>query len=393
MKEKIFKRLLRAPDHSFFLFGPRGVGKSTWLKNILPHAVLIDLLDASQYLEFTRNPHVLEAFVGNRPAQSWIVIDEIQKNPELLDEVHRLMEIRKWKFALCGSSARKLQRSGINLLAGRALTLNMENFSFAEIGDSFNFEFSLEWGLLPLVQLDRINAANILHAYVNTYLKEEIREEGIIRSMPPFLRFLNIAGLLNGQTINGQNIASEASVPRSNVDTYFSILIDTLLGHFLPAYIPQLKVRERTHPKFYWFDAGVARSAAGLLHDPVDRMWKGFALETLIFHELRVFNETQQRHRSISYYHTAGGFEIDFVIETRKRQSSSPPHVVCLEVKMAERWDRKWEKSIRDLHANPKIRVDKMIGIYTGKRIYHFDGFDILPINEFLRQLHAGEIF
>ncbi len=393
MHEEVFKRLLKMPDHSFFLFGPRGVGKSTWLKNVLPQAIFIDLLDASQYLELTRNPHILEAFIGNRPDQSWIVIDEIQKNPELLDEVHRLMEARKWKFALCGSSARKLQRSGINLLAGRALTLNMENFSSAEMNDAFNFEFSLEWGLLPLVQSDKKNAANILHAYVNTYLKEEIREEGIIRSMPPFLRFLSIAGLLNGQTMNGQNIATGASVPRSNVDIYFSILIDTLLGHFLPAYQPQLKIRERTHPKFYWFDTGIARAAAGLLHDPVDRMWKGFALETLIFHELRVFNETQQKHWSISYYHTAGGSEIDFVIETQKRQSSSPPHVVCLEVKMTEKWDRKWERSIRDLHANSKICVDQMIGIYTGKRAYHFDGFDVLPIAEFLKRLHTGEIF
>ena len=128
---------------------------------------------------------------------------------------------------------------------------------------------------------------------VNTYLKEEIKEEGIVRNLPPFLRFLEVAGLLNGQVVNGQNIAREASIPRASVDSYFSILEDTLLGHFLPAYRPKAKVREQAHPKFYWFDPGVARGAAGLLFDPVDRLWRGTALETTLFHELRVYNDTQ----------------------------------------------------------------------------------------------------
>ncbi|MBI4027443.1 MAG: ATP-binding protein [Verrucomicrobia bacterium] len=387
------KRLLKVPDRSFFLFGPRGVGKSTWLKEHLREAFFVDLLDASLSLELMRNPHVLEALVGNRPAESWVVLDEIQKIPALLDETHRLMETRKWRFALCGSSARKLRRGGVNLLAGRALTLNMESLSFGEMGSRFDFEFSLEWGLLPFVQNDRKNAAGILRAYVNTYLKEEIREEGIVRMVPPFVRFLSVAGLLNGQTVNAQNIASEAAVPRSSVDVYFSILSDTLIGHFLPAYQPRLKVRERTHPKFYWFDAGVARSSAGLLGDPADRSWKGFALETLVFHELRVFNEVLQKHRPLAYYRTAAGVEIDFIIETRKRHADSPPRVVCLEVKLADRWNRKWEKPMRELHANPGIGVERMIGVYTGDRTYHYEGLDVLPIAEFLKQLHQGKVF
>ena len=387
------KRLLKVPDRSFFLFGPRGVGKSTWLRDHLHEAFFADLLDASLSLELMRNPHALEALVGNRPAKSWVVLDEIQKIPALLDETHRLMETRNWRFALCGSSARKLRRGGVNLLAGRALTLNMESLSFGEMGSQFDFESSLEWGLLPFVQNDRKNAAGILSAYVNTYLKEEIREEGIVRSLPPFVRFLSVAGLLNGQAVNAQNIASEAAVPRSSVDVYFSILLDTLIGHFLPAYQPRLKVRERTHPKFYWFDAGVARASAGLLGDPVDRSWKGFALETLVFHELRVFNEARQKHRHLAYYRTAAGVEIDFILETRKRHANSPPQVVCLEVKLADRWDRKWEKPMRELHANPGIRVERMIGVYTGDRTYHYEGLDVLPIAEFLKQLHQGKVF
>jgi predicted AAA+ superfamily ATPase len=393
MRQVRIKRLLTAPERSFFLFGPRGTGKSTWLREVFGQAMYLDLLDASLFLELSQDPHALEAMAGDRPPASWIVLDEIQKIPALLDEVHRLMELRQWRFALCGSSARKLRRTGVNLLAGRALTLHMEPFSSEELADRFGLDFCLQWGLLPIVQTDRQDAPDILGAYVNTYLKEEIREEGLVRKAPPFLRFLGIAGQLNGQVVNAQNISREAGVPRSSVDAYFSILTDTLVGHFLPAYQPRLKVREHTHPKFYWFDPGVARAAAGLLHDPADRSWLGFALETLVYHELRVFNEVGRRHRSITYYATASGTEIDFVIETRQGRPQSPAHVVFIEVKLAGKWDRQWERAMRDLKARRGLVVDRMIGVYTGPRSYHYDGLDVLPVEDFLRQLHQGQVY
>jgi predicted AAA+ superfamily ATPase len=386
-------RLLACPERSFFLFGPRGTGKSTWLNQVLPAALRLDLLDASLFLELARDPHRLEALAGSRPAGAWVVLDEIQKVPALLDEVHRLMESRRWRFALCGSSARKLRRGGANLLAGRALTLNLEGFSAAEVGGAFDPHFSLEWGTLPFVQQDQPQAPDILAAYVNTYLKEEIREEGLIRNVPPFLRFLGVAGQLNGQAVNGHNIAREAAVPRSTVDTYFAILTDTLLGHFLPAWRPGAKVREAAHPKFYWFDPGVARAAAGLLRDPVDRLWQGTALETLVFHELRVFNEVSRKLRPLAYYRTSAGVEIDFIIETRKRQSASPPQVVVIEVKLAEKWDRSWDKPMRDLATQPGLKVERLFGIYTGPRAYQFGNVQVLPIAEFLTALHRGEVF
>ena len=386
-------RLLPLPKRSFFLFGPRGTGKSTWLRQVLGRAVYLDLLDASLFLELSRDGHALEAIAGDRPAGTWIVLDEIQKIPALLDEVHRLMESRRWRFALCGSSARKLRRSGVNLLAGRAVTCQMEPFSVAELGPRVDLDFCLEWGLLPIVQTDRDSAPGILSAYFNTYLKEEIREEGLVRKVPPFVRFLGIAGQLNGQVVNGQNIAREAGVPRASVDAYFSILIDTLVGHFLPAYQPRLKVREQVHPKFYWFDPGVARAAAGWLHDPADRSWLGYALETLVYHELRVFNEVAGRHRSIAYYATSSGAEIDFVIETQRARTGSPPHVACIEVKLAKKWDRSWERAMQDLKSRPGITMDRMIGVYTGPRVYHYDGLDVLPVEEFFRQLHQGKVF
>lgn len=393
MKKFYIKRQLKVPDRSFFLFGPRGVGKTTWLREDLPDAVFFDLLDASLYFELSQRPGNLEAMAGNLPADSWVVIDEIQKIPELLDEIHRLMETRGWRFALCGSSARKLRRGGVNLLGGRAVTRNLSPFSSRELGDAFNLGFSLQWGSLPYVQLDPKNAADILNSYVNTYIKEEIKEEGIVRSLPPFLRFLSIAGKLNGQLINGQNISREAGVSRSSVDVYFSILEDTLLGHFLPAYRPNVKVREQIRPKFYWFDPGVARAAAGLLFDPVDRLWQGTTLENMIYHELRVYNSTQNKNRDIFFYRTGSGVEIDFIIEVRKRQQSSNAHIICLEVKMAEKWDRRWERPMRSLSNSDRIEVDKMFGIYRGKRAYYFDGIDVLPVEDFLRLLHQGGVF
>ena len=392
-KETFIPRLLRCPDRSFFLFGPRGTGKSTWLRQVLPGAVRFDLLDTSLYLELSRDPHRLEALIGKRSSGSWIVLDEIQKIPTLLDEVHRLMETRRWRFALCGSSARKLRRGGANLLAGRAITLNMEGFSAAELGSDFDLEFSLNWGALPFVQLERHNAADILEAYVNTYLKEEIREEGLVRNVSPFLRFLNVAGQLNGQSVHGQNIAREASLPRSTVDTYFSILVDTLLGHFLPAWRPGLKVREAAHPKFYWFDPGIARAAAGLIREPADRVWQGAALETLIFHELRVYNESSRKRRPLAYYRTASGVEIDFIIESTKRHTNVPAHLVAVEVKRAEKWNRSWESGLRNLAGQEGVKADRLIAVYTGTRTYHFEGLDVLPVSEFLQRLHQGKVF
>ena len=392
-RNEIIPRLLQRPDRSFFLFGPRGTGKSTWLQQVLPDAFRLDLLDASLFLELSRDPHRLEALIGGRPAGTWIVLDEIQKVPTLLDEVHRLMGLQKWTFALCGSSARKLRRGGANLLAGRALTLSMEGFSAAELGDTFDLEFALNWGLLPFIWNEPKAAADILAAYVNTYLKEELQAEGLIRNVPPFVRFLAVAGQVNSQVVNAQNIARDAAVARSTVDTYFSVLTDTLVGHFLPAWRPGLKVREAAQPKFFWFDPGVARASAGLLRDSTDRMWQGAALETIIYHELRVYNEVSRKQRSLYYYRTPAGVEVDFIIETARRRPDSNPRVIAVEVKRAERWDRTWEKHMRALAASTGVTVERMFGVYCGSRSYQFDNITVLPVGDFIKALFSGDIF
>jgi len=391
-----FERQLEPPKTSFFLFGPRSVGKSHWIKEHFEKAVFFDLLNHRLSLELTRDPTLLEAKIGDRPKGTWICLDEIQKIPALLDEVHRLMENRQYRFALTGSSARKLKRGGADLLAGRAITRQMEGLVYSEIGRNFDLTKVTQWGTLPMIAShysDPAFLADTLSAYVHTYVREEIKEEGLVRKTEPFIRFLEIAALMNGQELNKENIARDAHVPRSTVDVYFSILEDTLLGHFLPAYRAEAKVREKAHPKFYWFDPGVARGAANLLYDPVDSVWEGRALETYLFHELRVFNHLHSKQRKISYYQTGAGAEIDFVIETARRTASSKPRVVCIEVKRATRWRREWEKPILSLRESQSVIVDKMIGVYCGKEALTFDGFRVLPVADFLEELNAGRVF
>jgi predicted AAA+ superfamily ATPase len=269
----------------------------------------------------------------------------------------------------------------------------MESFSAAELGAEFDLEAALNWGQLPFVRNEPEAAADILAAYVNTYLKEELRAEGLIRNVPPFVRFLGVVGQMNGQAVNVQNIARDATVARSTVDTYFSVLADTLVGHVLHAWRPGLKVREAAQPKFYWFDPGVARAAAGLLRDPADRIWQGAALETLVFHELRVYNEVSRKQRPLFYYRTPAGVEVDFIIETGRRRPESPSRVAAIEVKRAERWDRAWDKPFRSLAETSGIKVERMIGVYCGPRSYQFDRVRVLPMADFVKELFGEEIF
>jgi predicted AAA+ superfamily ATPase len=387
------ERRLRIPDRSFFLFGPRGVGKSHLIRGALPGAVTFDLLNTGLQLRLTRSPDLLEASVGSQPRGTWVWIDEVQKVPALLDEVHRLIESRGWRFALSGSSARKLLRQGANLLAGRASTRRLEAFSAVELSDHFDLSHALQWGTLPLVVGEPDAARDVLDAYVHTYIREEVKEEGLVRRLEPFLRFLDVAGALNGQIVNVENIAREAQVPRKSAVQYFSVLEDTLMTHPLPAFQPQLKVREVSHPKYYWFDPGVARAAAGLLDGPVDSNWLGQALETLVFHELRVYNHTSNRNKAFSYYRTRAGLEVDFVIELERRTASRKAKICCIEVKSSRKWDRRWEAAMRGLADSGKLRLDRMIGIYLGDATYHFDGVDVLPLPRFLNELFAGHVY
>lgn len=393
MKNQGFPRIYRKPTRSFFLFGPRGVGKTTWLQSVLPEALWIDLLAHRDYLELSGNPSILADRAGHLKDGDWVVIDEVQKVPAVLDEVHRIMQSRDIHFAISGSSARKLKREGANLLGGRALTLRMEALSAREVGEHFALEPTLQLGSLPLVVRNGENAIALLEAYIETYLREEIRQEGLVRKFAPFVRFLSIAGMLNAQTVNLLNVSREAGVSRNAVEGYFSILIDTLIGHWLPAYRPGVKVRESAGPKFYWFDPGVARAAAGLLHEPMDRLWRGTALETWFFHELRVYNQSSGKKRGLYFYRTLDGAEADFVVELAPKRHGRPAEVALLEVKSSDSWNPVWEKTIRRLSEVPGLTVKKAFGVYLGTVRYTRAGIEVMPAGVFLEELYGGRVF
>ena len=267
MSLRALPRIYRLPNGSFFLFGLRGVGKSTWIRSQLPDAHRFDLLDEGLYQELLADPAPFAGDLRRLDPGGWVVVDEVQRLPGLLNEVHRSIEERGLRFALLGSSARKLRAAGVNLLGGRALWREMFPLTPEELGEDFDLERTLQVGALPLV-LDSDSPHETLRAYVQLYLREEIKGEALVRNLPGFARFLPVAGLFHGQLVNVSGIARDAGVARTTVEGYLGVLEDTLLVRRLPAYEARLRVRERKHPKLYWVDPGVARAAKGA-HGPV----------------------------------------------------------------------------------------------------------------------------
>src|SRR5579872_7205516 len=266
-----FNRRLKPPSQSFFLFGPRATGKSTWLKAHFQNSLHIDLLRNDVYFGFTSHPATFrERVLAYDPATTWIIVDEIQRASSLLHDVHSLIESHHYRFALSGSSARKLKRGQANLLAGRALIKHMYPLIYAEYGDAITLDEAIRFGTLPHIVTTPESRIDELEAYVGTYLREEIKEEALTRNVQAFSRFLEIAALMNGQVTNLSNIARDAAIPRATVSTYFEVLVDTLLGFWLPAWIPRAKVKETSHPKFYFFDCGVVRAIMGTLRDKIE---------------------------------------------------------------------------------------------------------------------------
>ena len=385
-------RSYKIPSKSFFLFGPRGVGKSTWIKELGGYALRIDLLRHATFLELNRDPSLLEAQTKHLQKGDVVFIDEIQKIPELLDEVHRLMEDKGLEFILTGSSARKLKRIGINLLAGRAHTYKMYPLTLRELGTTYPIDELLKMGTLPIVLRDPNSAQETLASYVDTYLKEEIREEALVRKISDFQRFLTIAGNLNSGVINFQSVARDSGKSGATIQSWFQILEETLLGSFVPAYRPGFKVREVAHPKFYWFDPAVARTAAGLSENHIDSLSQGSALETLVLQEIKVYLEVTRQRMNIYYYATQGVGEIDFIIETRPKTTSQTQQFISVEVKLAQKWRRDFEGPSRALMATAGKSHQKMIGVYLGTERLTFDNFEVFPLMEFVSALYAGEL-
>ncbi len=389
----MFKRIFQMPKKSFFLLGPRGTGKSTWFRT-QTFDLVIDLLKSRTRLELERNPSHLHALTAPIASGGWVLIDEVQKIPALLDEVHSIYEERGINFALTGSSARKLKRSGVNLLAGRALNFSFFPLVYPEYGDAIPLMDRVEWGTLPLVVDQMEHRADTLETYVDNYLRQELVEEGIVRNLEPFTRFLQVAALMNAQILNVENIARDAQVKRPTVDKYFEVLIDTLIGYRLPAYQPGLKTKEVAHPKFYFFDPGVARAAAGLVREPLDRSQLGFQLETFILNEVRAYNEYSRRKRDLYHYALSGGRDIDLIIQLEKKTTSKSDRVVAIEFKLKNKWDSGWTKQLEEFRAwKGASSVEKLIGVYTGEQRLKIGNVEVFPVDGFLKALHSGEIY
>jgi predicted AAA+ superfamily ATPase len=373
----MYARLTSPPrNKSFFLFGPRGTGKTTWVKAEFPRAVYLDLLEAELFNDLTANPQRLGNFIP--PGfKDWIVIDEVQRVPELLHEVHRLIESRKYRFVLTGSSARKLRGRGSNLLAGRALSLSLHPLTAAELGDDFRLKQSLRFGHLPGACMEE-DPKRYLESYVKTYLEEEVRQEGLTRNLASFARFLEAASFSQGAVLNISAVARECHVERKVVENYFSILEDLLIAYRIPVFSRKAKRRLVAHPKFYFFDAGVFRvlRPSGPLDAPEEV--EGAALETLFLQELVALNSALDLGYDIRYWRTGAGHEVDFVLY-------GPRGLLAFEIKRGARVTKEMLSGLRAFRADyPPARA---FFVYGGSRRMYEDGVEIVPVTEMFTEL------
>jgi predicted AAA+ superfamily ATPase len=373
----VFPRLLEPPrDKSFFLFGPRGTGKSSWVHARMPDAFYVDLLESDLYAELLASPQRLD---GHIPPdfRGWVVLDEVQRVPEILDEVHRLIEKRHLRFALTGSSARKLRRKGVNLLAGRALTLAMHPLTAQELGASFNLRHSLRYGQLPSAYVERDPGA-FLKSYVRTYLREEIQQEGLTRNLGAFSRFLEAASFSQASVLNVSGVAGDCRIDRKVAEDYFDILEDLLLAVRLPVFSRRAKRRVTTHPKFYLFDVGVFRALRPRGPLDVDAEIEGAALETLVFQELRALNDTLGLGYGLHCWRTTTKLEVDFVLYGERG-------LRAFEVKRTSRVRDEDLRGMRAFLADYPMAKGWLV--YGGSRRYREGPIEVIPVEACLREL------
>lgn len=386
---KKYKRVYKLPQSSLLLFGPRGIGKSTFIKDIVKPDLTIDLLQAKMNRILSNNPSVLEELTGHLTSSQIVFIDEIQKIPELLDEVHRLIEEKKLIFIMTGSSARKLRKSGVNLLAGRALTKKMFPLTLFELAGEKNLNQLLWSGTLPKSVLEKNDemADEYLSSYVQTYLKEEIFQEGLARNLSQFSHFIEIAGQYHGMILNFENISREVGVSGDTIKSWFQILEDTLVGILVQPYQLNIFKNETKHPRFYFFDSGIARAAEGItnLSDHSER--RGFYFEGLLLNELRTYAEVNKQKWNIYFYNVPGLGDIDFIIETKRKSINKPAEFISIEVKLAKKWDAKFEKMTFAVKEKKSKNLKRAIAIYLGEHRLTKNGLEIFPLDQFINEL------
>lgn len=380
----MLKRILRVPEQSFFLMGPRGSGKSTWLRATFSDAHVFDLLSEETYQRLLARPGSFADELRAVPEEQWVIVDEIQRLPNLLNEVHRFSEEKHLRFVLCGSSARKLKRAGVNLLAGRALNRSMHPFVPEELGAQFNLEESLRWGLLPIIW-DSSAKGETLTAYAQLYLKEEIQAEALVRNLPGFARFLPLAALFHGQVINVTNIARESGVARATVAGYLDILVETLLCFRLPAYEAKIRVRERKLPKWYWCDPGIVRAmkrSTGAIV-PEER---GVLFEGLVAQLLRAYKDYRGLCDEIYYWapSSRSETEVDFLLVRGA-------DLIAVEAKSGQTFTETWCRGLRAVE-QLKGLCRRIIVYPHGPVLRTEDGIDVFPFQHFSDLLAANNL-
>lgn len=373
------QKIVDAQEDSVFLWGARQVGKSTLVKSVYPNAKIYDLLKSDEYTRLLRRPQLLREELLSFGEETLVVIDEIQKIPQLLDEVHWLIVNRGIRFILCGSSARKLKRIGTNLLGGRAMSVKLYPLVSAEIPD-FDLVRGINHGMLPRHYL-AANPKKRLEAYIGTYLKEEIQDEAVVRQLAAFNRFLDVAAQSNGEIINYKNIAQDCGVSAVTVKEYFAILQQTLIGYMLPAFTESKKRRAITAPKFYYFDVGVANHLlhrSNLQQGSVDF---GHAFEHLMIQELIAYLSYSESDEHLSYWRTASGYEVDAIIGDGR---------VAIEFKSSEEVQSKHTKGLKafsEEYADARLIV---VSMDVNPRM--LNGVEIVPAMDFLQLLWEGKI-
>ena len=381
---EIKPRFFQESQQSFFLFGPRGTGKSTWLRHHYPQALFLDLLDPEVFRAYSAKPERLREVVEAQAPGRTIIIDEIQKLPQLLDVVHLLMESREGlHFVLTGSSARKLKRSGVDLLAGRALVRTLHPFMASELGKGFSLKDALAVGLIPLV-VDSPNPEETIRSYVAIYLKEEVQTEGLVRSIGGFSRFLESISFSHGAVLNISDVARDCHVERKTAEGYISILEDLLLAFRVPVFTRRAKRTLSSHPKFFYFDSGVFRSVrpVGPLDSPQEI--EGAALEGLVAQHLRAWIAYSGDQSTLFFWRTKSGNEVDFVVYGRD--------VFCaLEVKNTAKINTKMLQGL--LAFKEDYPEAKILFLYRGRERLKTKGVLCLPVQEFLLNFEPEKPF
>ena len=374
-------RTIGFPSGSFFLFGPRGTGKTVWLGNQFPDAFTVNLLEADVRRSLAAHPENLVDIVAANADRSTFVIDEIQRVPALLDTIHDLIEKNRDKrFILTGSSARKLKRAqGADLLGGRAVKCMCHPFLASEMGGDFNLPDALRLGMLPLVRYPIAQSPqDVLKTYLDLYLQEEVVNEGVIRHLDVFSRFLETASFSHGAVLSASEIAREAGVKRSTVDSYFEILEEMLVSIRIPVFAKRAKRELIAHRKFYFFDAGVYRTIRP--KGPLDRPEEidGMALEGLVLQHLRAWLDYSGERNALYFWRTRAGVEVDFIVYT-------PTDFVAIEVKNAAKitpGDLVGLKTFRRDY--PECRT---LLLYRGRQQTMVDGILAVPVERFLKEI------